>query len=101
LKQIDQQLETLFNSTKEAFENRSFEEIGNLLRNKQNLFNMVAEKIQKQVARTRTEESSPKNTTLYFSLLLETKDLLKSTMNLMESYYHEHDDSVEPAKIEE
>ncbi|MBD0850408.1 inorganic phosphate transporter [Maribacter arenosus] len=101
LKQIDQQLEALFNSTKEAFENRSFEEIGNLLGNKQNLFNMVAEKIQKQVARTRTEESSPKNTTLYFSLLLETKDLLKSTMNLMESYYHEHDSSIEPARIEE
>ena len=100
LKQIDQQLEALFNSTKDAFENRSFEEIGNLLKNKQNLFDMVAEKIQKQVARTRTEESSPKNTTLYFSLLLETKDLLKSTMNLMESYYQEHDDSVAPAKIE-
>jgi len=101
LKQINQELEALFINTKEAFDNRSFEEIGNLLRNKQNLFNMVTEKIQKQVARTRTEESSPKNTTLYFSLLLETKDLLKSTMNLMESYYHEHDSHIEPAKIEE
>ena len=101
LKQIDQQLEALFNSTKEAFDNRSFEEIGNLLQNKQNLFNMVAEKIQKQVARTRTEESSPKNTTLYFSLLLETKDLLKSTMNLMESYYQEHDSRIAPPRIEE
>ena len=101
LKQINQELEALFHNTKEAFDNRSFEEIGNLLRNKQNLFNMVTEKIQKQVARTRTEESSPKNTTLYFSLLLETKDLLKSTMNLMESYYHQHDSRIEPPKIEE
>ncbi|MGB5437447.1 MAG: inorganic phosphate transporter, partial [Maribacter sp.] len=101
LKQIDQQLEALFNNTKEAFDNSSFEEIGNLLQNKQNLFNMVTDKIQKQVARTRTEESSPKNTTLYFSLLLETKDLLKSTMNLMESYYQEHDSSIQPARIEE
>ncbi len=101
LKQINQELEALFNNTKEAFDNRSFEEIGNLLRNRQNLFNMVTEKIQKQVARTRTEESSPKNTTLYFSLLLETKDLLKSTMNLMESYYHQHDSRIEPARIEE
>ena len=101
LKQINQELEALFQNTKEAFDNRSFEEIGNLLRNKQNLFNMVTEKIQKQVARTRTEESSPKNTTLYFSLLLETKDLLKSTMNLMESYYHQHDSRIEPPRIEE
>ena len=101
LKQIDQELEALFTNIKEAFDNGSFEDIGNLLQNKQDLFNMVAEKIQKQVARTRTEESSPKNTTLYFSLLLETKDLLKSTMNLMESYYNEHDSSVAPARIEE
>ncbi|MBD1259864.1 inorganic phosphate transporter [Maribacter polysiphoniae] len=101
LKQIDQELETLFNNTKEAFDNRSFERMGILLQNKQNLFDMVTEKIQKQVARTRTEESSPKNTTLYFSLLLETKDLLKSTISLMESYYNEHDSSVKPARLDE
>jgi hypothetical protein len=52
------------------------------------------------VARTRTEESSPKNTTLYFSLLLESKDLISAMMNLLELYYAEHDSSVTPAKIE-
>jgi hypothetical protein len=46
----------------------------------------VNEKIKKQVSRTWTEEDSPKNTTLYFSLLLETKDLIKATMNLLEAY---------------
>ena len=49
--------------------------------------------------RTRTEESSPKNTTLYFSVLLETKDLLNATMNLLEEYYNAHDASVKPATI--
>ena len=49
--------------------------------------------------RTRTEESSPKNTTLYFSLLLETKDLLNATMNLLEEYHKSHDSSVAPATI--
>ncbi len=101
LKQIDKELETLLNNTKEAFDTQSFEKIGLLLENKQYLFEMVADKTQKQVARTRTEESSPKNTTLYFSLLLETKDLMKSTINLMESYYHEHDSRVKPARLEE
>ena len=43
--------------------------------------------IEKQIKRTRDEESSPKNTTLYFSLLLETKDLLTALMNLVEEYY--------------
>jgi hypothetical protein len=46
--------------------------------------------IEKQIKRTRTEESSPKNTTLYFSLLMETKDLVTALMNLMEEYYNSY-----------
>lgn len=101
LKEIDQELETILSDTKKAFDNRSFEEIGAVLKSKQNLFDMVTEKIQKQVSRTRTEESSPKNTTLYFSLLLETKDLMTATMNLLEQYHTAHDSSVAPATIDQ
>ena len=61
---------------------------------------MVNEKIEKQVARTRTEESSPKNTRLYFTLLSESRDMIKATMDLLELYYLEHDSSVEPARID-
>ncbi|SFZ90617.1 Phosphate/sulfate permease [Flaviramulus basaltis] len=99
LKEIDSILETLFNDTKKAFNSSSFEEIGSVLNRKYNIFNLLTEKIQKQVERTRTEESSPKNTTLYFGILLETKDLLTATMNLLEEYHNAHDASVEPAKI--
>ena len=99
LKEIDDALETLFNDTKLAFDSRSFEQIGSIIKRKKEVFDMVTEKIVKQVARTRTEESSPKNTTLYFSLLLETKDLLTATMNLLEEYYNSHDSSVKPATI--
>ncbi len=101
LKEIDAELEILLNKTSKAFDNRSFEEIGVVLNNKQALFDLVSQKIQKQVARTRTEESSPKNTTLYFSLLLETKDLMTATMNLLELYYMEHDSSIPPATLPE
>ncbi len=101
LKEIDDNLEELFGKTKAAFDNRSFEEIAIILNNKKQIFDLVAEKIQKQVERTRTEESSPKNTTLYFSLLLETKDLLNATMNLLEEYDIAHDASVKPATISE
>ncbi|GAL66049.1 hypothetical protein JCM19301_614 [Jejuia pallidilutea] len=31
--------------------------------------------------------------------MLETKDLLKATMSLLEEYYNAHDASVKPAKI--
>jgi len=53
---------------------------------KEVLMQQIDQKIEKQVQRTRTDESSPKNTALYFSLLLETKDLLLATMNLLEIY---------------
>ncbi|RKR14606.1 phosphate/sulfate permease [Maribacter vaceletii] len=100
LKEIEIELIKLFTDTQIVFENRSFEEIESIVKHKNNLFNLVSEKIEKQVARTRTEESSPKNTTLYFTLLLETKDLITATMNLLESYYKEHDSSVKPATID-
>ena len=61
---------------------------------------MVTQKIEKQVERTRNEESSPKNTTLYFSILLETKDLMTATLNLLELYYESHDRSVSPPVME-
>ncbi|WP_178987205.1 inorganic phosphate transporter [Winogradskyella schleiferi] len=99
LKEVDDALEKLFNDTKTAFDSHSFEQIGSIITRKKAVLDLVTDKIVKQVARTRTEESSPKNTTLYFSLLLETKDLLTATMNLLEEYYSSHDSSVEPATI--
>ncbi|WP_066223424.1 inorganic phosphate transporter [Formosa haliotis] len=99
LKQIDKTLDELFTDTQTAFLNRSFEEIGSILSTKKAVFNQITERIQRQVERTRTEEVSPKNTTLYFSLLLETKDLLTATMNLLEEYHNAHDGSVHVPKI--
>ena len=100
LKDLDHHVEQLFDDTSETFTNRSFEDVGKMLASKNRYFELVDKKIEKQVARTRTEESSPKNTTLYFSLLTESKDLIKATMNLLELYYTEHDSSVAPARIE-
>ena len=99
LKEIDLKLDEIFNNTRQAFDDRSFEQIGDILERKQELFDLVSQKIQKQVARTRTEESSPKNTTLYFSLLLETKDLMKAVIDLLETYYQEYDGTIIPAKV--
>lgn len=101
LKEVDEVLETLFNYIKEAFDSRSFEKIGTILDDKTRMFDLVTSKIARQVERTRNEESSPKNTTLYFGLLLETKDLLNATMNLLEEYYNEHDSAVVPATVKE
>ena len=93
-------MESLLGRSKQAFDNRSFEEIGKILQEKEELFKMVSHKVEIQVQRTRSEESSPKNTTLYFSLLLETKDLMTGTVNLLELYHEMYDRSVDLARTD-
>lgn len=100
LTEINKELDSLLQRSKQAFDNRSFEEIGIILNKKEELYKMVSLKVEKQVQRTRSEESSPKNTTLYFSLLLETKDLMTATMNLLELYYEMYDRSIDNNRIE-
>ncbi|MCM8569526.1 inorganic phosphate transporter [Gramella jeungdoensis] len=86
LKEIDNSLEKMLGEIEEIFSTRKFDRIEHILAYKEGIMNTLSDKIEKQVARTRSEESSPKNTTLYFSLLMETRDLVNSIMKLMEEY---------------
>ncbi|EAR02595.1 inorganic phosphate transporter [Maribacter sp. HTCC2170] len=91
---INDKLVHLFGEIRKIFDARTFHEIvPGILEEKQTLLNSVQESIQKQVVRTRTEESSPKNTTLYFSILLETQDLIKANMNILNLYFEEHNNT--------
>ena len=97
--EIDKIMDDLFEEIKISFETLSFHKMEIILKNKKNLFSLVDEKIEAQISRTRTTEAiSPRNTALYFSLLQETKDLLKAIMSLIEEYYLSHDDSIKPAR---
>lgn len=87
LREVDDLLESLFGEIEETFNNRKFERIGYVLERKTEIFEDLNQRIETQIDRTRTEESSPKNTTLYFNILLETKDLVTAIMNLMEEYH--------------
>lgn len=86
LKKVDDKMQILFDEITETFDNHEFGNINNLLNEKQELMDYVSELIQKQIQRIRTSESSPKNTKLYFGILLETKDLIGSTMNLLQLF---------------
>jgi len=86
LQQINEMLTRVLTEIEEVFANRKFERINYVTSQKQEIMDELNAKIQKQIHRTRTEESSPKNTTLYFNILLESKDLVNSIMNLMEEY---------------
>jgi len=86
LKQINNQLTIILDNVSDVFTKRDFNNLNIILEEKRTLSNDVSASIEKQVARIRTDESSPKNTTLYFSILLETKDLIKSLTSILETY---------------
>jgi phosphate/sulfate permease len=92
LKGIDNELQILFDRVEETFNNESFENINAIIDEKQQLINHVSQLIQKQIDRIRSTETSPKNTKLYFGLLLETKDLISATMNLLQLFQEFHND---------
>lgn len=90
LKEIDNKLTELLGKVSGVFENRTFDQLDEILVEKQALLNDVSASIEKQVSRIRTDETSPKNTTLYFSVLLETKDLMAALMSLLQTYQEFH-----------
>jgi len=87
LQEINSKFEHLLVDIQSIFNNREFEKLENILERKTKAMEDISEMIEKQIQRTRTEESSPKNTTLYFSILIETKDLVTALINLMDEYY--------------
>ena len=99
LSQINDAIQQLFSDAIAVYKSQSFEKIGEIIEQKNAIYAILKSNIDAQVKRTRTEESSPKNTTLYFSLLLETKDLLNATTGLLEEYHTEYDSSIKPAKL--
>jgi phosphate/sulfate permease len=101
LKEIDNELNSLLSEIRDIFSQNEFSRIVGVLSKKQSLFDAISSKIEAQVARTRSDESSPKNTTLYFSLLLESKDLINTMMSFSELYHKEYDATIEPATIKE
>lgn len=83
-------MKKLFDQLEKDFSDQNFENLLSIIEAKQELFNHVSKSLDKQVARIRTEETSPKNTTLYFGILLETKDLISALMSLLQLYHDFH-----------
>ena len=94
LSDISHTIDGLFKDAKEIFKNKSFEDIKAIRAKKLEVENALKSNIAAQIERTRNEESSPKNTTLYFSLLLETKDLMNASASLLEEYQTAYKNSI-------
>ena len=96
LSEISEAIEGLFKDARNAFETQSFDKIEAISERKNNIYRILKSNIALQVERTRgKDESSPKNTTLYFNLLVETKDMLKAAGNLLEEYQTAYKNSVD------
>ncbi|WP_075340344.1 inorganic phosphate transporter [Tenacibaculum agarivorans] len=85
LSSINDKLTGLLDKVSVTFQNKSFDNLNEVLNGKAELLNDLTSSIEKQVERIRTVETSPKNTTLYFSILLETQDLVSALISLLES----------------
>ena len=100
LKETQSDLEGLLSDVRFSFDINAFEAFATFADKKEELFANIDAKINQQVQRTRSkEEKSPKNTTLFFSLMVETKDLIVATINLIEHYHLHYDPTITPIKL--
>ena len=86
LQEIESELSTLFDEIQIIFSKNNLLELSKVIGKKQDLYLSLTGKIDAQIKRIKEEESSPKNTTLYFSTLIESKNLVEKTMDLLETY---------------
>jgi Na+/phosphate symporter len=86
LKTIELEIMEMFKEMEGIFNSGNYENIDTLIEKKSNFLKTISELIQKQIKRIRTSENSPKNSKLYFGLLLETSDLVNATMSLLELF---------------
>lgn len=83
LKNIEIQIQNLFNKIETAFKNKKFEKIDEILIEKAAVLENISDLIQKQVVKIKATDANAKNCKLYFSLLLKTNDVIKSTIDLL------------------
>ena len=88
LKNIESHLKSTIKEAREAFRlKQNIIEFQDVLFEKNKITELIDEKINTQIERTRTEETSPKNTTLYFNFLIRTKELITHKLELIDKYY--------------
>lgn len=90
LKEIHDFTKSIFKDSMETFDNNSISDIELILNKRDLIKDKIQEKINAQIELTRNIETSPKNTTLYFNILLKSKDIYKIKISLIEEFYHSY-----------
>ena len=85
---IETNLKSTFKEAREAFQQKqNIKEFQDVLLEKNKIFELIDDKINTQIERTRAEETSPKSTALYFNFLIRTKELITHKFELIDKYY--------------
>ncbi len=88
LKIIDEKLTDLMQHIQTVFENDDYDKLNQISLSEDIILSEISEILDKEVNRLRKDKNSSKrNATLYFGILLETKDLVNALSNIVELYY--------------
>lgn len=87
LKSISRDLSAVFEHLKIVFQKNDFDDIEFLIEQQQELQDLLSPLIKKQIERIRTTDMGQQNTKLYFGLLLETKDMITASINMLNLFY--------------
>ena len=87
LKEISKLIDLLLQGSINAFEDNSLKQLGEVLGKSDEMIATIDQKINEQISLTRIEERSPKNTRLYFNILLKSRDLIRHKIVLIDSFY--------------
>lgn len=88
LMSIENNLKSTSKEAREAFKHQqNINEFQDVLAEKEKIFELIDDKINTQIERTREEETSPRSTALYFNFLIRTKELITHKFELVEKYY--------------
>ena len=88
LREVQGALSSLISDAEKAFKEKNFSVLKKSINKEEELLSVISEKIDSQISRTRSDEQSPRNTTLYFNILIETKDLVKAIQSIIREYHY-------------
>ena len=100
LKELEDELDEFFTRIVKTFKTKNYTEISEIFEVKEKLVSSLELKIKLQISRTRKDESSPRNTRLYFEILNKMKTIITHYVQLLELYSNKYDAEIDPTIIE-
>ena len=100
LKELEDELDEFFTRIVKTFKTKNYTEISEIFEVKEKLVSSLQLKIKSQISRTRKDESSPRNTRLYFEILNKMKTIITHYVQLLELYSNKYDAEIDPTIIE-